>query len=315
MIPYATRTHPGLHREANEDSYTVDEELGLWIVADGLGGHSDGEVASALACDVICRDIRDGASLQSAIAHAHRAVLEEIERQGARQSQDRDASANLDPSDKDTRSEENSGAMGTTVVVLRVIDSHYEIAWVGDSRAYLFDGHLRRLTADHSAVNELLEKGVIDARKAANHPQRHALSRSLGVSERNTSAAEVVSGKLKPGHQILLCSDGLTDELDDAEILGALRINETPDAQAEALQRAALESGGRDNITLLIVGAPASRREHKHKESSSLDTTQDVSGHAAGAAQRRPSSRMGFVLLTLTLILTAAAVAALNHLL
>ncbi|MEL7045778.1 MAG: protein phosphatase 2C domain-containing protein [Pseudomonadota bacterium] len=312
MIPYAARTHPGLHREANEDSYTVDEELGLWIVADGLGGHSDGEVASALACDVICRDIRGGVSLQSAIAHAHQAVLEEIEKQGAHKSLEQGAPATPDAVNK-TRTVDSGGAMGTTVVVLRLIDNRYEIAWVGDSRAYLFDGQLRRLTADHSAVNELLAKGVIDARKAANHPQRHALSRSLGVSEHNTSSAEVVSGKLKPGHQILLCSDGLTDELDDAEILGELRINETPEAQAEALQRAALESGGRDNITLLIVGAPASRRELRHKESSSLETTQDVSGHTAAASQRRSSFRLGFIFLAL--IAAAVAAAALNHLL
>ncbi len=310
MIPYAARTHPGLHREANEDSYAVNEGLGLWIVADGLGGHSDGEVASALACDVICRDVSEGASLQSAIAHAHRAVLEEIDKLGAPGSD----AAGLGQAGVDVvPSDDGGGAMGTTVVVLRLVENHYEIAWVGDSRAYLFDGQLRRLTADHSAVNELLAKGVIDERKAAHHPQRHALSRSLGVSERNTSTAEVVSGTLKPGQQILLCTDGLTDELDDTEILSELRINETPDAQADALQRAALANGGRDNVTLLIVGAAAQRPQRKAGGSSSLETTQNVTGHVAGASRQQSSFRFGVVFLAL--FAAAVALVALRRLL
>ena len=283
MISYAARTHTGLRREENEDSFRVDEELALWIVADGLGGHSNGEIASAIACDVIREDVRGGASLRSAIEHAHRAVLQEIER--------RDLDSN----------------MGTTVVVLRLEGDRYEIAWVGDSRAYLFDGNLKQLTRDHSTVNELLEQGAISSKTAATHPQRHALSRSLGVSERNESEAGIITGTLKAGQQILLCTDGLTDELSDAQILGELRINGTPDEQADALVKAALANGGRDNLTLAIVGGGAPRPGRGGRGSPSLETTQSIGEAAAAAAPRRGAFGIGAILLALAAIAAGLA--------
>ena len=234
----------------------------MWIVADGLGGHSSGEVASAIACDVIRREVSSGAGLVDARARAHGEVLEEIARQG------------LDSN------------MGTTVVALRLLDEHYEIAWVGDSRAYLFDGHLKQLTHDHSAINELLAKGAIDSRRAATHPQRHALSRSLGVSDRNASEPGVVSGSLREGQQILLCTDGITDELSDAEILGELRINTDPDAQADALVKAALANGGHDNLTVVIVGSSVRRSAASSRPVDDLEITQNIGEPGVSAAPR-----------------------------
>jgi protein phosphatase len=273
MIPFAARTPPGLRREANEDNYSVDEALGLWIVADGLGGHASGEIASAIACEVISRAVRGGASLTDAIAQAHRALLEEIER--------RDLESN----------------MGTTVVALRLHNRDYQIAWVGDSRAYLYDGSLRQLTADHSAISELLQKGAIDARKAATHPQRHALSRSLGVSETNESEAGVVSGTLKANQQLLLCTDGITDELSDAQILGELRINGSPDEQADALVKAALASGARDNLTLVLVGSSTVKAKEPGGQAPSLETTQNIGEPVRSTVPRRSSLGYGALLL------------------
>ncbi|MEM6546103.1 MAG: protein phosphatase 2C domain-containing protein, partial [Pseudomonadota bacterium] len=165
MIPYAAKTHQGLKRGKNEDNFAVEPTMGLWVVADGVGGHSNGEVASKIACEVIVDQVSAGLTLSDSIAHAHKEVLAEIRARNA---------------------ESN---MGTTVVALQLNESRYEIAWVGDSRAYLYDGKLTQLTKDHSAVNELLDRGVITPDKVAGHPQRHALSRSLGVSDLNQSQA------------------------------------------------------------------------------------------------------------------------------
>ncbi|GAB5414970.1 MAG: protein phosphatase 2C domain-containing protein [Congregibacter sp.] len=254
MIPYAARTHPGLRRSKNEDNYAVDPERGLWVVADGVGGHTNGEVASAIACDTIIEDVAKGIDLRSAIEHAHQSVLREIER--------REANNN----------------MGTTVVALQLQGKRYKVAWVGDSRAYAYDGELSQLTRDHSAVNDLLDSGAITQAQAATHPQRHALSRSLGVSDNNESSVSVVEGTLKNGTQILLCTDGLTDELKDQAIHKELSHATDNEAQAEGLLNAALAKGGRDNLTVVIVGNPGARKATAAKETPDLETTQNIGG-------------------------------------
>lgn len=286
MIPYAARTHPGLRRSKNEDNYAVDPERGLWIVADGVGGHTNGEVASAIACDTIIEDVAKGKDLPEAIEHAHSSVLREIER--------REANNN----------------MGTTVVALQLTGRHYKVAWVGDSRAYAFDGKLRQLTRDHSAVNDLLDSGAINADQAANHPQRHALSRSLGVSNTNESTVSTVEGDLKSGMQILLCTDGLTDELSDHSILNELSRNDGIEDQAEGLLNAALAKGGRDNLTVVIVGNPKPTKPSKSKEAPDLETTQNI----GGANIARPSSKRTVVwqIVALLALLALAGVSIFN---
>lgn len=255
MIPFAARTHPGLKRTNNEDSFVVEADLGLWVVADGVGGHSNGEVASAIACETILNCIRSHDTLELAMAKAHDAVLAEIERRGS------------------------DSNMGTTAVALRLSGDHYEIAWVGDSRAYVFegtaDGNLRQLTADHSAVNELVINGAITQQQASLHPQRHALSRSLGVSTKTASNASVVRGKLKRGQQLLLCTDGLTEELSDPSIARELRRHSNVDAQAEALLDGALANGGRDNITIVLVGRSSGAKPSQRRDNE-LETTQSI---------------------------------------
>lgn len=230
MRPYTVASDAGNRRASNEDSYAVDPELGLWVVADGLGGHQSGEIASSIACEIILANVRSGETLTGAIVLAHEKVLQAIATDSA------------------------TNNMGTTVVALKIEGNSYEIAWVGDSRAYVFDDGLKLLTRDHSAVNDLVDSGIISPEEAREHPQRHVLSRSLGVSSSIASKADSVSGIFDQSCQMLLCTDGLTDELSDVEIENQLRAHHSPKAQADALVAAALAKGGRDNVTLIIVG-------------------------------------------------------------
>jgi len=243
MIPYAAKTHPGLRRPHNEDSYEADPELKLWLVADGIGGHSNGEVASRIVTDTVKTAVAEGISLDGALRRAHEAILEEIDQ--------RDTPSN----------------MGSTAVALSLDGENYRVAWVGDSRAYLWDGAvLTRLTRDHSKVGALLEEGLITESEAASHPGRHILIQSLGVTSDMPLLPEEVEGTLGPGQQILLCSDGLSDELSDEAIIAQLFRKNSTQTQVTGLVEAALAAGGSDNITVVLVGDPppdAGKKRHK----------------------------------------------------
>lgn len=302
MTPFAAKTHPGCRRERNEDRYLADPDLALWVVADGVGGHSHGDVAANIACSTIRKSIAAGASLRASIDQAHHAILEEIARRGA------------------------SENMGTTVVAVRFTDADYELAWVGDSRAYLARGSacakhggvqddgdlgrkgcddLQQITTDHSAVTNLVESGVITPEQAGTHPQRNALSRSLGVSTRNQSEADVITGTLQAGEQLLLCTDGLTDELSDASILRELRRSADVHDQVESLVARALESGGRDNITVVLLGeAPALATVPQHGHTVS----QDLRAHDADRErQRAPKHRKALWVIAGVLVVAVLA--------
>lgn len=253
MTQFAASTHPGLIRSHNEDCYAADPALGLWLVADGVGGHAHGEVAARIVRDTISTLCKQGCNLVEAIGRAHHAVLDEIRQQG------------------------NGGNMGSTIVALTLKDDAYEIVWVGDSRAYLYDGELKQLTRDHSPVTELLDSGVITPLEAEHHPGRHVLSQSLGVSEGSLVAAGHVQGRLQPGQQILLCSDGLSNELSDQAIVTRLATAIGPEAQVQALINGALEAGGHDNVTAVLVGTPVGELEPAAPSVQSFETTRDVS--------------------------------------
>ena len=249
MSNFAAATHSGLKRLQNEDAYAADAELGLWLVADGIGGHAFGEVASDIVKTRITEDYAAGKTLKDAIGSAHRAVLEEI-------------------SNRD-----ESLGMGSTVVALALTDRRYHVAWVGDSRAYSWNGKtLKQLSQDHSHVSELLKQGLISEPEAANHPERHVLTQSIGVSNEMALQPGTVSGQLENGEQILLCSDGLTDELSDANIEQLLRGSASVDSQVDSLMSAALTAGGRDNITVVMVGEPATTRS----ATPDMETTQNT---------------------------------------
>ena len=227
----------GRVRRHNEDSFAVREDLGLWIVADGMGGAAAGEVASAIAVDVIAREVAGGAGLDAAIAEANRSIL-----------------------DAATAGRGKAG-MGSTVVAAQLRGSDYTVAWVGDARAYLWGDGLRRLSHDHSRVQELLDAGMISAEEARLHPQRSVITRVLGGPDGTAAAAEQISGSLAPGQGLLLCSDGLTSEVCDEEIARVLNTtlaaNGQGQAAADQLVSLALDHGGADNVTVVLLGLPA----------------------------------------------------------
>lgn len=233
ILSYGATTHVGRVRSSNEDSYVALPELGLWLVADGMGGQEAGEVASAIAAYTICNAIRQDAGLEQALGQAHDAV--------------RQAAGNG----------VGSPGMGTTVVALLVQGSDYQIAWVGDSRAYLWDLHrLQRLTRDHSMVQELVDAGAITAEQAEHHPQRNIITQSVGVPIPDGPGIEIISGQWAAGQSILLCSDGLSSELADSAIGSTLSSAVTATDGAQQLLSAALDQGGHDNITVLLIEGP-----------------------------------------------------------
>jgi protein phosphatase len=234
MIEFGHSTHVGLRREHNEDTYYADGDLRLWLVADGMGGHEHGEVASALARDTLVREVGNGTELVRAIQLAD----EEIIRHSTRRSE--------------------ALPMGTTIAALRITDeSEFEVAWVGDSRVYLWNADgLRQLSQDHSYVQELIDQGAITSEQARSHPHRNVVTQALGVTDPQSLRVESVRGQLRPGMQLLLCSDGLTEEVKDAAIAAIVaREDLTPQECVDHLILAALDGGGSDNVTVILVRA------------------------------------------------------------
>ncbi len=230
------QSNVGRVRRHNEDSFAAREDLGLWVVADGMGGAAAGEVASAIVVDVVPRAVEQGADLPQAIAEANRSIL--------------DAAA----------SGRGKPGMGSTVVAAQLNGRDYTVAWVGDARAYIWGDGLQRLSRDHSRVQELLDAGMIDENEARNHPHRSVITRVLGGPDGTAADSEQVSGSLEPGQGLLLCSDGLTSEVCDAEIAevlsGQLTTNGEGQAAVDRLVSLALEHGGNDNVTVVLVGLP-----------------------------------------------------------
>lgn len=231
MIEFGHLTHCGLRRALNEDTYYGDATLGLWLVADGMGGHDDGEVASAIAREVIVNETRAGTSLSQAIAVAGEEIMRNSRRRNGRL------------------------PMGTTVVAARIVNAQFEVAWVGDSRAYLWhQGKFAQLSHDHSYVQELILQGTLTTEEARNHPQRKMVTQALGITAPGQLDVARISGQFKPGMQLLLCSDGLTEEVDDAAIAEILaRPAISAQECVDTLVATALDGGGRDNITVLVL--------------------------------------------------------------
>jgi len=226
----------GRSRDLNEDCYAVDKARGVFVVADGMGGHQHGEVASRLAVDVILETLSQPAApaegpltlLPQAIRTAHRRVFEA------------------------TIGNENLAGMGTTVVALAVSDGQATIAHVGDSRAYRYrQGLLERLTQDHSWVGEQVSAGLLSPQQARLHPLKNVITRALGG--RDGLEVEVGQWELVADDLFLLCSDGLTGMLGDDEIGDCLSGAASLEQAGETLVRRANEHGGLDNITVVLV--------------------------------------------------------------
>lgn len=231
-IDFALGTHTGLVRELNEDSHLALPELGLWVIADGMGGYEAGEVASRITILEIARSIEQGISLVNAIENAHRAI-QTAALQG-----------------------EGSADMGSTVVAAKLDGLRYEIAWVGDSRAYLWNGTLHQLTKDHSYIQLLLNAGLITESEMPNHPSRNIISQALGAGgiDNATIKVDLVSGELNAGDTLLLCSDGLNGEVSDNCIETILSDTTNNQVRVDRLITTALKAGGTDNITVIVIG-------------------------------------------------------------
>lgn len=233
-LDYAAATDVGRKRQHNEDTFLSAPELGLWLVADGMGGHEHGEVASAMARDTINTEIKAGRSLVEAIARANQLIYERPE------------------------GGQSAGpiGMGTTIVAVRTDGADYTITWVGDSRAYLYSGGIKLLTRDHSFVQDLVDDGTITPEQATTHPHRNVITQALGVTPPSELRADSVKGKFNDGDWLLLCSDGLNTELSDDNIAKILAHARSADKAVDKLIAAANRAGGADNITCVVLGTP-----------------------------------------------------------
>jgi len=235
-IRVGSATHTGLVREGNEDTLLADRAMRLFVVADGMGGHLAGEVASRIAVETIQQSIRRAPatagpieSLQGALESAHRAIKE---------------SAEADPRRR---------GMGTALAALWIPPESpcVWVAHVGDCRCYLFrDGRIERLTDDHTLYNQLARAGLLPS-DTADRPSPHTLTQSLGASD--VIAPEVKAVRTRAGDLFLLCSDGLTDMVDDDRLAALIAASSDPQALCDELVAEANRGGGRDNITVIAV--------------------------------------------------------------
>ena len=225
-------------RKHNEDCYQIDQDHKLYVVADGMGGHSHGEVASRIAVDTICDfivgDRARGESpydqrLQEAVRYAHDEVLRAIVKDASLQ------------------------GMGTTVVGMYVNEQRAALAHVGDSRAYRWrNQELTLLTQDHTWVHEQVQAGYLSEEQARHHPLKNVVTRALGSEKEvvvDLQEIEIVSGDL-----YLICSDGLTSMLDDSEITQILHQDGSLEDVSQTLVNEANRRGGLDNVTVVLLG-------------------------------------------------------------
>ena len=230
----ASRTDVGLKRKINEDSILVETGRGLWAVADGMGGHEAGEVASTMVTDAL-RCVPNAAGVDE-LAGKIVDTLDAVNR-------DLIALA---------RSAAHGQTIGTTVVGLAIADGSFCCIWLGDSRAYrLRDGQLSRLTRDHSLVQDLVDAGMLTSEEAETHANANLITRAVGVAEE--IRPDTVSGDVAPGDRFLLASDGLTRVVPDDQLAAQLRAAR-PDKAADTLLEMALAGGAPDNVSLIVIG-------------------------------------------------------------
>lgn len=232
-LKFGAATDVGMVRQSNEDAFSAEGEL--FIVADGMGGHNAGEVASALAVTTMKSGARNGltepSQFRELVQQANTAIY----------------TASLDDSAQ--------SGMGTTVTALAVLpgeEPRVMVANVGDSRTYVWrNGRLDRISIDHSYVQELVNEGIITPEEARTHPRRNIVTRALGIDR--TVQVDVFTYEVRTGDRLVLCSDGLVDEVSDAEISKVIGQHSNAQECAEALIMVANTNGGRDNTTVVVV--------------------------------------------------------------
>lgn len=227
-------THSGAVRPRNEDAVLDRPEIGLWVVADGAGGHGAGDVASA-AIVAAMSAIPDGLSAAELLAQVRlrlAAVHEDLQEEAARRGPGR--------------------ILASTVVVMLARGEHFAMLWAGDSRGYLLrGGALSRVTRDHSLVQELVDQGTLREEDAESHPQANVITRAIGAQ--GALELDKVSGRITPGDRFLLCTDGLFKTMSEPEIAAMLGGG----ADAAAIVTAAVGRGARDNVSAIAVECSA----------------------------------------------------------
>ena len=231
---YNAKTHVGHVRSVNEDAILAVPSQNIWLVAAGMGGHAAGDFASRLIADTVAM-LPDGLepaekmqALRAAIQQAHNIIVSEAEERG-------------------------SGTIGATVVALMMANNHFVAFWAGDSRLYrLRAGHIEMLTTDHSVVADLVLSGEISWDEAEQHPQSNAITRAVGVGD--VLELDKIRGQVEPGDRFLLCSDGLTKYATFQILEDILRTNPI-ETVSDALLKLALDGGGQDNISVIVVDA------------------------------------------------------------
>jgi len=233
----AGRTDVGVVRSGNEDNYLMVPDRAVFIVADGMGGHAAGEVASEMAVKIIAQELGDVRDLDDVAASSR--IREAI----------REANAAI--FDR-TLTEHDKRGMGTTATTLVLMGPRYLIGQVGDSRAYMLrDERLYQLTKDHSYVQEQVDAGYLTPEDARTHPYSNVITRCVGANE--DVIPDTYLGTLRAGDLFLLASDGLTGMIDDPRLHQILQSSPDPTALADALVAEANRMGGLDNITVIIV--------------------------------------------------------------
>jgi serine/threonine protein phosphatase PrpC len=262
-------THAGKVRQNNEDALLVGEgeDETLFVVADGIGGFEAGEVASSLAVDVL-KGLKPDESFKAAIVEANRRIVAA------------------------GRGDEKLSGMGTTVVAIRFSRKQgepvAEVAHVGDSRAYLRrGGDMNPITEDHSLVAELVRSGDLTRDQAAEHPQKNLITRALGADDEVDVDTAILP--IEAGDRILLCSDGLSDMVSEAGISEILaEFPDDPERAARGLLSAALDAGGNDNITVVVVDVKE-RPAHDERERRSSGISELLAAEPSVKDARTPS--------------------------
>jgi len=224
-------SHKGCVRDHNEDNYLVEPQIGLWVVADGMGGHEAGEVASASIVEHLATigiassapDLR--ARFEDRLSRAHAEIRRISRSRGV--------------------------TIGSTVAALLAMDGRFACLWSGDSRVYLVrNATISQISRDHTEVQELLDSGVISAAEAENWPRRNVITRAIGVNDEID--IDFQQGETLAGDVFILSTDGLTAHVSDAEIAAAA-LSAAPQAACEKLLAMVLERGGTDNVTIVLV--------------------------------------------------------------
>lgn len=244
-LTYAGLTDVGVQRSVNQDCYSIALDGSLFVVADGMGGHAGGQEASRIATDTICDYVKAhvGAMDLACTQNTAESIPVILEQAVLKANQAILADQKLHPERAD---------MGTTAVVLFVKNGEFWCVHVGDSRLYLMrESGFFQVTQDHTWVTRALSAGLITLEQSYHHPLRHVLSQCVGREDLRSVEAQRID--VEPNDQLLLCSDGLTEELSKDAIITHLQQGKTCQEQVGALVEAAKTNGGRDNITAIAI--------------------------------------------------------------